>query len=111
MSERPLHEGKLDRAQTLSNVRSKATYEAISVNPVTPVIGVEVEGVDMTSDVPDAQIEELSQALANHNVLFFAAWYLYFNSFNKSAFSFCKSSCSKISIFFLRKLHRVPHTF
>ena len=26
MSERPLHEGKLDRAQTLSNVRSKATY-------------------------------------------------------------------------------------
>ena len=71
MSERPLHEGKLDRAQTLSNVRSKATYEAISINPVTPVIGVEVEGVDMTSDVPDAQIEELNQALANHNVLFF----------------------------------------
>ncbi|MED5572595.1 MAG: TauD/TfdA family dioxygenase, partial [Pseudomonadota bacterium] len=71
MSERPLHEGKLDRAQTLSNIRSEATYEAISVNPVTPVIGVEVEGVDMTSDVPDAQIEELNQALANHNVLFF----------------------------------------
>ena len=71
MYERPLHEGKLDRAQTLSNVLSEATYEAISVNPVTPVIGVEVEGVDMTSDVPDAQIKELNQALANHNVLFF----------------------------------------
>ena len=71
MSERPLHEGKLDRAQTLSNVRSNATYEAISVNPVTPLIGVVVEGVDMTSDVPDAQIAELNQALVNHNVLFF----------------------------------------
>ena len=71
MSERPLHEGKLDRAQALSNARQEASYETISVTPVTPVIGVEVEGVDMTKPVPDAQIADLTQALANHNVLFF----------------------------------------
>tara|TARA_B100001123_G_scaffold41337_1_gene42476 strand:- start:61 stop:972 length:912 start_codon:yes stop_codon:yes gene_type:complete len=71
MSERALHEGKLDRAQTLSNTRVKGNYKTISVTPVTPVIGVEVEGVDMTGDMPDEQIKELNHALANHNVLFF----------------------------------------
>lgn len=71
MSERPLHEGKLDRAQALSNARQEQTYDTISVMPVTPVIGVEVGGVDLTQQVPDDQIADLTQALANHNVLFF----------------------------------------
>ena len=71
MSERPLHEGKLDRAQTLSNAQREEIYATISATPVTPVIGVEVEGVDLTVDVPDDQIEDLTRALANHNVLFF----------------------------------------
>ena len=71
MSEIPLHEGKLDRAQTLSNSQREETYKTIFVTPVTPVIGVEVEGVDLTSEVPDEQIQELNYALANHNVLFF----------------------------------------
>lgn len=71
MSDRPLHEGKLDRAQSLSNAQREFEYETISVSPVVPVIGVEVEGVDLTNDVPDEQIADLTQALANHNVLFF----------------------------------------
>ncbi len=71
MEMKPLHEGKLDRAQTLSNARQEAVYETISVTPVTRVIGVEVEGVDMTQPVADAQLGDLTQALANHNVLFF----------------------------------------
>ena len=71
MEMRPLHEGKLDRAQTLSNTQQNIVYETIRVTPVTRVIGVEVEGVDMTRLVPAPQIEELGQALANHNVLFF----------------------------------------
>jgi taurine dioxygenase len=71
MSDRPLHEGKLDRAQAISNARLEASYEAIYVTPVTPVIGVSVKGVDLTKDVSDAQIDDLTQALANHNVLFF----------------------------------------
>ena len=71
MEMRPLHEGKLDRAQTLSNARQDMTYDTIRVTPVTRVIGVEVEGVDMTKPVSAAQIDDLSRALANHNVLFF----------------------------------------
>ena len=59
MSDRPLHEGKLDRAQALSNARQEASYETISVTPITPVIGVEIEGVDLTEDVPEAQIADL----------------------------------------------------
>ena len=61
MSERPLHEGKLDRAQTLSNTPTEANYETISITPVTPVIGVEVVGVDMTTELSDAQAEELNK--------------------------------------------------
>ena len=71
MSDRPLHEGKLDRAQALSNVRQEASYETISVTSITPVIGVEIEGVDLTEEIPEAQIADLTHALANHNVLFF----------------------------------------
>ncbi len=71
MADRPLHEGKLDRAQALRNTRQEAVYDTISVTPVTRVIGVEVEGVDMTQPVPEVQVADLTQALANHNVLFF----------------------------------------
>ena len=71
MEMRPLHEGKLDRAQTLSNARQDTVYDTIRVKPVTRVIGVEVEGVDLTKPVSAAQIDDLGRALANHNVLFF----------------------------------------
>jgi taurine dioxygenase len=71
MEMKPLHVGKLDRAQALSNARQEAVYETFAVTPVTRVIGVEVDGVDLTKPVPEAQIIELGQALANHNVLFF----------------------------------------
>ena len=71
MAVRPLHEGKLDRARALSNAERPPEYGTIRVTPITRVIGVEVSGVDMTRPVPDAQVEDISQALANHNVLFF----------------------------------------
>ena len=71
MSQGPLHEGKLGRAQALYNVRQSYRYEAINVTPVTPVIGVEIEGVDLTKEVPKEQVDDLNHALANHNVLFF----------------------------------------
>ena len=64
-------QGKRDRAETLSNTRKEAVYETIVVEAVSPVIGVEVAGVDMTKPIPARQVEDLTQALANHNVLFF----------------------------------------
>ena len=41
------------------------------MKPATAVIGGIVSGVDMTRPIPDAQVQDLNHALANHNVLFF----------------------------------------
>ena len=71
MATRPMHEGKADRARALSNVRQEAVYDTIAVRPVTSVIGVDVDGVDMTKPISAAQVADLNHALANHNVLFF----------------------------------------
>ena len=71
MATRALHEGKRDRAENLAGARTAAAYETIRVEPVTPVIGVEVTGVDLTKPLSAAEVRDLGQALANHNVLFF----------------------------------------
>jgi len=71
MAEMRTYHGKADMARGLSNSRADGAYSTFTVTPVTPVIGVEVTGVDLTAPLPDAQAAELVQALANHNVLFF----------------------------------------
>ena len=48
-----------------------ANYPTINVRRITPAIGVEVTGVDMTKPVSCEQVHDLEKALANHNVLFF----------------------------------------
>ena len=47
------------------------SYSTISVRPVSPHIGAEVEGVNITRPLEPGQAEELRQALATHQVLFF----------------------------------------
>lgn len=46
-------------------------YVAIEVKPVTPVIGAEIAGVDLTKPLPPAQVAELQRALADFLVIFF----------------------------------------
>ena len=46
-------------------------YETISVTPVTPRIGATVEGVVLAEALSNRQVDELHQALADHQVLFF----------------------------------------
>src|SRR3954451_21821810 len=46
-------------------------YETINVTPVTPRIGAEVDGLTLAKPLSNRQIEELHQALAEHQVLFF----------------------------------------
>ena len=46
-------------------------YESISVTPVTPRIGANVEGIALAKPLSNRQVEELHQALAEHQVLFF----------------------------------------
>ena len=47
------------------------TYDTISVTPVTPRIGADVEGVELAKPLSNRQVEELHQALVEHQVLFF----------------------------------------
>lgn len=46
-------------------------YESLTVKPVTPRIGAEVFGVDLTRPLSNHQTAELKSALADHLVLFF----------------------------------------
>jgi taurine dioxygenase len=47
------------------------TYEALTIRPVTPRIGAEVSGLDLTQPLSNRQTEKLKNALADHLVLFF----------------------------------------
>src|SRR5262245_953446 len=47
------------------------SYETINVAPVTPRIDAEVDGLTLAKPLSNRQVEELHQALAEHQVLFF----------------------------------------
>jgi taurine dioxygenase len=47
------------------------TYDTIRITPVTPRIGADVEGIELAKPLSNRQVEELHQALAEHQVLFF----------------------------------------
>src|SRR5689334_53735 len=46
-------------------------YETIAVSPVTPRIGATIEGISLAKPLSNRQVDELHQALAEHQVLFF----------------------------------------
>jgi taurine dioxygenase len=46
-------------------------YTTITVTPVTPRIGAEVEGIDLAQPLSEQTVDELQQALLEHLVLFF----------------------------------------
>ncbi|MGB6534582.1 MAG: TauD/TfdA family dioxygenase [Xanthobacteraceae bacterium] len=46
-------------------------YESIRVTPVTPRIGAHVDGIALAKPLTNRQVDELHQALAEHQVLFF----------------------------------------
>jgi alpha-ketoglutarate-dependent taurine dioxygenase len=46
-------------------------YDTISVSPVTPRIGADVEGIELAKPLSNRQVKELHQALVEHQVLFF----------------------------------------
>jgi taurine dioxygenase len=48
----------------------RAPYERIQLRPLGPIIGAEVEGVDLTRPIPAAVREELHRALLEWKVLF-----------------------------------------
>ena len=71
MSEKKVYRGRAGRAHQLSNSRPQGVYESINVKPATALIGGYVSGVDLTQPLAPQQVDDLSHALAEHNVLFF----------------------------------------
>lgn len=51
--------------------RPAEPYETISVTPVTPVLGAEVTGLDLSQELTDRQEKELVHAFLAHHVLVF----------------------------------------
>ncbi len=51
-------------------VESGAPYETITVDPLTPIIGAEIGGVDLANP-SNRQMDEIHRALAENIVVFF----------------------------------------
>ena len=47
------------------------SYEAITVQPVSPHIGAEIGNIDLTKPLPNNQVEELHRAFVQYQVIFF----------------------------------------
>jgi taurine dioxygenase len=47
------------------------SYDTIRVIPVTPRIGAEIEGLELAKPLSNRQVDEIHQALVEHQVLFF----------------------------------------
>lgn len=54
-----------------SPLMTAAVPSLIGIAPLTQRIGAEISGVDLTDDLSDAVIDELKQALADYQVIFF----------------------------------------
>jgi taurine dioxygenase len=46
-------------------------YETITVDPLTPIIGAELSGIDLSHPLSNRQLDEVHRALAEHLVIFF----------------------------------------
>lgn len=53
------------------NTRPRRGYETIVVEPITPVVGAEISGVDLTGELYPQQVREIRQALLDHHVVVF----------------------------------------
>ncbi len=59
-----------DAVATLVQAR-REPYDTISVRPLSPTIGAEIEGVDLAGDLGNQQFSEIRRALLEHHVLVF----------------------------------------
>ena len=51
--------------------RKSAPFETIGVRPLSPVIGAEIEGVDLAGELSNRQFDEVHRAFLEHKVLVF----------------------------------------
>src|SRR5580698_8717349 len=58
-------------APSCSTGSNQMSYATIEVKPVTPLLGAEIFGIDLTGTLSNQQVDDLHTALAQHQVLFF----------------------------------------
>ena len=46
-------------------------YKKIEVEPLSPIIGAEVSGIDISKPLDEDVLEEINKALLEHQVIFF----------------------------------------
>ncbi|HWG05521.1 MAG TPA: TauD/TfdA family dioxygenase, partial [Beijerinckiaceae bacterium] len=46
-------------------------YRTIEASPISPYLGAEISGVDLRQKLNEAQVEELRDAFATYQVIFF----------------------------------------
>ncbi|WP_432841807.1 TauD/TfdA dioxygenase family protein [Dactylosporangium sp. CA-092794] len=56
--------------------RPPRDYRTITVHPLTPIVGGEVSGVDLSAELPAAQLDEVRTAFLDHHVLVFRDQYI-----------------------------------
>ncbi len=50
---------------------ASAPYETIQIDKLTPILGAEISGVDLSKPLPNHQMDEIHRALAENLVIFF----------------------------------------
>lgn len=55
----------------MATASAPRTFTAFSVRPVTPRIGAEIDGIDLSAELSDDVIAEIRQALLTYKVIFF----------------------------------------
>jgi len=61
----------LPQIAKIASVAKAAAYETITATPASPHIGAEIGAVDLTRPLANKQVEELHDAFARYQVLFF----------------------------------------
>ncbi|MBL1098421.1 TauD/TfdA dioxygenase family protein [Streptomyces coffeae] len=65
-----MEEYELDAIKRITT-RPQAEYRTIEVAPITPIIGAEVSGLDLTRKLTEEQLTEVRRAFLDHHVLVF----------------------------------------
>ncbi|MFJ3947415.1 TauD/TfdA dioxygenase family protein [Streptomyces griseoaurantiacus] len=68
--------------------RPPLKYRTLDVTPLTPVIGAEVEGVDLSRDLTEEQLTEIRKAFLHHHVLVFRRQHIEFEDQKRFAAHF-----------------------
>ena len=53
------------------NTRQHPKYETITVTPISPTIGAEISGIDLSQELSAAQLADVKRAIADNLVLVF----------------------------------------